>query len=348
MAGVRQHILPRFLLKGFASRGSGKHQFAWVYKHKADAFETNINNIAVEKYFYGDSNNPVGDEKITGVENELAEFVDEVRFFKDGKKLNSFFAAKLVTHLSVRAKHIRQFTGNAAEVLIGSLTGMLSDTNLFYKAFIQDKGQLEKGMNENLEKQGVPQSIRPIFVEVGFELLPYLLKNGIMQNIIIDLFKQATANLPSIIKTAHVETMAESPIPERRVNDLKLLDWIVKRTNQSLILSDAPCVFELDRGRRYQSLPANCAAISKVFLPISDNVLIIGSKNEYLSDAISCDINAESANISREFFISSKRNKENFKLSFQIGSTSELLTEEKAQEILLQSLAKRQSTGSRE
>jgi len=44
MAGIRQHILPRFLLKGFASKVVGQEVFTWVYREEGKFFESNIIN----------------------------------------------------------------------------------------------------------------------------------------------------------------------------------------------------------------------------------------------------------------------------------------------------------------
>jgi hypothetical protein len=41
MAGVRQHILPRFLLKGFASRLDALEVFTWVFRKGGNIFEAN-------------------------------------------------------------------------------------------------------------------------------------------------------------------------------------------------------------------------------------------------------------------------------------------------------------------
>jgi hypothetical protein len=53
MAGDRQHILPRFLLKGFASRIEGEKIYTWVYPRNSPPVEANIRKVGVEKHFYG-------------------------------------------------------------------------------------------------------------------------------------------------------------------------------------------------------------------------------------------------------------------------------------------------------
>jgi len=68
MAGKRHHILPRFLLKGFASRVQGEGVFSVVYRKDGKPFETNIEKISVEKHFYGKEGEISADEEITDLE----------------------------------------------------------------------------------------------------------------------------------------------------------------------------------------------------------------------------------------------------------------------------------------
>jgi hypothetical protein len=81
MAGKRHHIIPRFLMKGFASRVDGENIFTWVYRKKSNPFEANTKNINIENYFYGKENeNAYADDKITLLEkNKLSPLVNELR-----------------------------------------------------------------------------------------------------------------------------------------------------------------------------------------------------------------------------------------------------------------------------
>jgi Protein of unknown function (DUF4238) len=65
MAGRRQHTIPRFLLKGFASKTAGKEVFLWLYRQDTDAIETNIKNVSAEKDFYGKAGELSVDDQIT-------------------------------------------------------------------------------------------------------------------------------------------------------------------------------------------------------------------------------------------------------------------------------------------
>jgi len=72
MAGNRQHFIPQFLLKGFASRKARSNLFCWVYRKNIKPFETNITKIGVERKFYVESEDTTLDESITGAEAEYS------------------------------------------------------------------------------------------------------------------------------------------------------------------------------------------------------------------------------------------------------------------------------------
>lgn len=84
MAGVRQHILPRFLLKGFASKMDGQEVFTWVCRKGGNIFEANIKNVAVEKHFYTGPGEINVDDEITEIERGFALLLDELRQKNDG------------------------------------------------------------------------------------------------------------------------------------------------------------------------------------------------------------------------------------------------------------------------
>lgn len=71
MAGTQQHVLPRFLQKGFASRVKGEQVFTYVYRKGSDKpFEANTANVGVEKYFYETESGISADDEITNLDHE--------------------------------------------------------------------------------------------------------------------------------------------------------------------------------------------------------------------------------------------------------------------------------------
>jgi hypothetical protein len=95
MSGSRHHVIPRFLLKGFAtekksgqgfSQSSNKKKkknqqfYTVVYeKQKAHPYSSNINNVFVEKLFYGEQGEVNCDNKITEQEKTYSRAIDQLR-----------------------------------------------------------------------------------------------------------------------------------------------------------------------------------------------------------------------------------------------------------------------------
>src|SRR5262245_24620446 len=127
MAGVRQHILPRFLLKGFASRLDGQEAFTWVCRRGARIFEANIKNVAVEKHFYtGKGDNNVDDE-ITELERGFARLLDRLRQENDGFEVTDPNLPEFIGHLTSRTKHLRDSFIETTGVMTKILSDYLAD-----------------------------------------------------------------------------------------------------------------------------------------------------------------------------------------------------------------------------
>ena len=74
MAGKRQHTIPQFLLKGFASRKSRDEVFVWMHRKDGTVIEVNIKNVSVGKDFYGKD----ADDEITKVEGSFGALMNEL------------------------------------------------------------------------------------------------------------------------------------------------------------------------------------------------------------------------------------------------------------------------------
>jgi Protein of unknown function (DUF4238) len=127
MAGIRHHILPRFLLKGFASKVIGQEVFTWVYRKEGKFFEANIVNVDVQKHFYGKEGELNVDDEITDVERGFAILLDELRRKENAYEIRDSKMAEFVGHLSSRTKHLRDSLIETTGVLTNILTSYLAD-----------------------------------------------------------------------------------------------------------------------------------------------------------------------------------------------------------------------------
>jgi len=52
MSGVRQHTIPRFLLRGFAQPAGGNDEVLWLYRRGEQGIRVSTRNVGVGKRFY--------------------------------------------------------------------------------------------------------------------------------------------------------------------------------------------------------------------------------------------------------------------------------------------------------
>lgn len=109
MAGSKNHILPKFLLKGFASRFEVKKDkaFSWWFRRDHEPRETNIDKINVERHFYGEDDKINVDPAITILELGFSTLVSELRETDEQTDISDTGIAEFVAHLTSRTRHLR-------------------------------------------------------------------------------------------------------------------------------------------------------------------------------------------------------------------------------------------------
>src|SRR5207247_1005123 len=75
----RQHTIPQFLLKGFASRTQGSRHFAFLFRKASEVCEPNIENIGLVNSFYSMADDNSIDELLTLKESRYAALVAQLR-----------------------------------------------------------------------------------------------------------------------------------------------------------------------------------------------------------------------------------------------------------------------------
>lgn len=106
MAGRRQHYLPQFLQRGFASTIGGRK--TWFYRKNVAPREVGFRDVGVEKNFYNIESDSSLDEFITEIEREeFVGLIEEARSAPNGDFETGEAVATLIAHLEVRSRHLR-------------------------------------------------------------------------------------------------------------------------------------------------------------------------------------------------------------------------------------------------
>lgn len=340
MAGVRHHILPRFLLKGFASKTVGEEVFTWVHRKGGNIFETNIKNVAVERYFYGKAGDLNVDDEITDIERGFAILLDELRHREDGYEVTDPRLADFVTHLSSRTKHLRDSLIDTSEVLLITLTSHISDPRNFERwaadYYRRHPEVVKKAFKDALQKMQTTRPQRLILrrqlAKMGVESLISHMDLSQEAQIFQAAAAQVIEKLPSIVRNGHIKALAKSLIPEARVEQYRSLRWRVFKSPGPFILGDIGCLFEVEG--KFVSSTGKDDELKNVFLPIARNALLVGTPLISHPKVSVEAVNEAIAKSSREFFICSESSSRAEVLLDILGEDSEILSADEIHQLV--------------
>ncbi len=314
MSGKRQHFLPRFLLRGFASRTSGDETYSWVFRKNSELFETNIVNIGVSKDFYGSAQDQPVDAQITELESKFAISVEELRRKKKTARIDDISIPDFVVHLAIRTKHLRDSFLESSDHLMQRLFEFLEDplnlVTIMRKELRRNPNFVKKRLEEALNGVDLPEAYKRPLVSL-FEKFSftYIEENiGAATPIFSYLSKELHERLPAAIKQGHITTLAKAAVPEPRAIEYRKLHWfLITPTESDLILGDLGSFTAIRPRKRFKLLPEQGDILEAVYLPISSRHLIVGSAEDIAPAIDTRELNTAIASCSREFFIGSQR-----------------------------------------
>jgi len=283
VAGSRQHVLPRFLLRGFQSRISGNQIYTWVQRKGRASFETNILNAFVEGKFYEAAEVNVDDD-ITNLENRFAPIIDGLRKETSSRTISNSEIPELVVHLSIRTKNLRDsFFAASNYVFKGLITYMEDPKNLhtmLCRAIKRRSRWWRELVDEKRKTSGLSRKQFEMFVP---RLEEEVLSSTILPRaalIEVALIRQVfEENLERLMKDGHLKSLSKGLIPQPRLELYKKLNWhLIKLEKGSLILGDAGPIHQV--GQEFKALPDGEDVIQSVYLPIGDSHVLTGTMLE--------------------------------------------------------------------
>jgi hypothetical protein len=354
MAGIRQHILPRFLQKGFASRvtkKTGKQDivYTWVYRKGTAPFETATENVGVEKYFYGKAGELNVDDEITDIETEFVEVIAELRGKGDGFKISEPMVADFIGHLSIRTKHLRDSFVDMAEMFSTILFGYLADFKKL-RAWVLEYHKrhpelIKKTVDEELNKM---QLTRIQKLRMREYMIMQLRPERIVMGMDKDksnyefLFNSLTPTfleqIPNIAREGHIKALAKNLVPEPRMEVYRQLHWFVCKSNVPLILGDVGVLFEVAGVKQFMSLTGKEDELKAAFLPISSDTMVVGTSFSEVPKVNFGTLNEAIARHSRDFFISGQVSPEIESLQPLLGTRAEIFSEQEIEQILMEGM----------
>jgi Protein of unknown function (DUF4238) len=335
MAGIRHHILPRFLQKGFIDNSdkgfkqSGKKQseMTWLYrKNQNKVLKVSTKDVSVEKYFYGQKKNDNLDKKITDLEKVLGILVNELRMITSQQSISNATIPELITNISTRTKYLRDFMDDFTSLLLDKFNSKLSHENNLIN-FLLNNDSFNKTFEQNLNKYNLSKEQK----KLAKALIPIFIQQN-SQTLFNDYIQVIKGIKPSLIKESHNEALLENLLPEVRIKAYKSLNWFIDISTVPLVLGDIGCLFQ-DKEKNYKFLDCQ-DEINNIFLPISSTQLLIGTSLNNCPKIDYKSFRIEYIKHCREFFISSKQLPELISLIPYIGEKSSIIDNEIIEKIV--------------
>jgi hypothetical protein len=333
MAGKRQHIIPRFLQAGFASRKDGDDVFTWMYRAGQTPFECNTLNVGVEREFYSIGADTAADDAITDVEGPFSELVSSLRETPP-QRTSQPQIADLIAHFEIRTRHLRRALFSATDYFIRALASFFEDTPVATEYFVRkvrtDPELLRKPLAAAL---GCPQELADLVVA---NAPPEIFKEAISSSLpsISDMIQnRLRGELRGIVKNSHIRALKKAVSPAARADSLRKLEYAtIAYSPGDLILGDSIVLFEVTGSRRYKTLLEGKDELRAVYLPLSPQLLLMGTKSQ--NAATASDLSDAIARCSFEYFIGDRNNTTNAVRHTRIGEAAALLTNDQLDEIV--------------
>lgn len=335
MAGDRQHSLPRFLMKGFASRTEGKKVFTWLYRKGASAREVSTKDVAVGRLFY-ETPDETADPEITAGETGFGALVTQLREGPLGTPLPSEGIPELVAHLVTRSKHFRDSLEEMGDEALAQFQEFIAKPGALLRLIGSNptaNEEMKQRVLDNLSETLSPEEMVRAQYEINANWLR-ILKEGlrkdgpIFQAILFDVFSKVREKIPEMVKAHHVKTLQANLAPELRVQQFENLTWVMHQARSPLVLGDVVALVEVNENRRFKPYGEAGDSLIGVYLPIAPDRLLVGRP---VGEARQVDLKsfrAEYIGACREFFITEKRSRDLETASGLLGSKSRILSKE--------------------
>jgi Protein of unknown function (DUF4238) len=339
MAGKNQHYIPQFLQRGFSlqaaqgfmpkTKKDNNNAQIWLFKREGVRL-AHIRKKGAEKYFYGPEDSYV-DKTITDAESSYAKLVNSLRAYTKDATIQEDKIPELLAHMFIRSRNIRQTLVTLGDSMLDLLNRSLPDAEGATEWFVSY-------LQKNLDEAGnhLPDEQRHMFREIiqnNPESIRDLMKERKIMEELIPQFRDAISpsemDIDGMVKAAHIDSLSESIEPQVRVSLYRGLHWFLSvKKPGSYILSDAMVFCQKSNGD-YRVILSVDEDFQSVFLPISSQHLLIGTKEvENLDVDVEC-INYASAYMSSDFFIASQRTKREAAYQKDLGKGHSAFLDEK-------------------
>jgi hypothetical protein len=305
VAGKNQHYLPRFAMRGFASRSSGSESYTWVFRKNRGPFESNLSNVASEGYFYGEPGDQTLDEQITRMESEHAlthEWLFGIVGVVSAPHLERI--ADLIYWMAIRSRNLRRMFQGILEEAATSVEESVNTPEKVVAFFLSRRRQMmREEIRKALKKSLGRKPNRNEVAKAEAWVAAQLPKQAETQSAeLLELFRNMKGMLGPMTRNAHNKALS-NVIDEKVVylEKLRAFGWSVEERPSRLVLGDVGPFAISDQGLPKLAIEGIDETRS-LFLPLSSSRLLAGHRGDGHADC--ARVNEISVRLSCEFFIS--------------------------------------------
>ena len=151
MAGEKQHDLPRFLFRGFASRSNGKKAFTWQFRKDALPVEVSVVDIGHSKFFYDKPGPNTLDALITDEENKYGQVVARLRRERTFRSSDEETLIEFVHNLVLRTRNLRDTLVTGFDSILNELYAVATNSDALRQQVLKEREANSKIWQETLK-----------------------------------------------------------------------------------------------------------------------------------------------------------------------------------------------------
>lgn len=314
----RQHFLPRFLLKGFASRSGRDSHFVHVFQQNRAPYEANIVNVAVGGDFYGrDADNGV-ETGLRPLESEHAALLDRIR--TDGLIGDErLVLGEFVRQLLVRTRHMRDLAAEMATMLTAIIGGLLRTP--------QAQAHLMKEIGARVRRDEAfwdkAKTLGLNFTEQQTKELVDWVMTRIDAPSMMHQYSEALATMD----IRHAATKGQIHGLRRGIEERPRppddAAWSLVTTDpHQFILGDLAVIGRTAEGYCHPMQPD--AGLQAIVLPIGHRHVLVGTLTSRMVATINPEeLNLASVELSRDFFLSSRNTERERQYQGRLGARAQ-------------------------
>lgn len=343
MAGSRHHVIPQFMLRGFASHAKGEAVYTWVHRKGSTPFNPNVLNVAVESEFYTNDGSSEVDDLVTAGEGDFGLTVHRLRTTGDLASVAATDVARLIAHLEVRTRHLRTNFEAMATSILGQVLAFVEDevklTGFILREMKKDPDLLAREAEKDLREKGIPakkaaqlvRSLRPQMDRIVRLKMPEAVR-GIGVNFRRFVTERPDGVRPNV-RAAQLRALKNDIAPKAKVALYSDMEYtLLRMPEKNLPLGDSVVVAHVDSPRKYKSFVSSDDPLIGIYLPIAPGLAVCGRPRGV--GVASIDLPFAVAQCANELFVSHRRGGDFDALHQRIGERSVLYSDAEIGEIL--------------